>query len=321
MYKNKIITLIAALVIFVIPLSACTQKNNLKSDKLNIVCTVFPVYDWVKNIAGDRAEVFLLSDNGADMHSFQPSADDMIKLYDCDLFLYVGGESDYTVKEFIKKSPKQGRRDINLLNELGTSALKEEKTEGMQDNGEEEEDAYDEHIWLSLKNAALLTDSICSALSEIDGENADFYKANADGYKNRLNSLDKKYAEAFKEKPNKTLLFADRFPFRYLLNDYGLSYYAAFAGCSAESEASFQTVAFLSRKTEELKLMHILTLNGSDKKLADTVIKNTADKNADILTLNSMETVSKDELNKGTDYIGIMENNLSVIEKALETRK
>lgn len=299
--------------------SACGDVKTAESDKIKVVCTVFPIYDWTREIVGDKAEIIWLAQNGTDMHSFQPSAADMVKIAECDILIYIGGESDKWVDETVKQYENEKRALINLTSLLGDSLKEEEHTEGMQEEHEqgEEETEYDEHVWLSLKNAVLFSGAIADALAEKDPENADFYKENVRNYTEKLNALDGEYEKAVSKAQNKTLLFADRFPFRYLTDDYGLSYYAAFPGCSAETEASFETVAFLSAKTDELGLKYILKTETAATKIAETVIANTKEKNQQILVLDSMQSVGIKDAMNGTTYLSVMEKNLETLKKAL----
>ena len=310
-------------------LTACGNVNNSKAeDKIQIVTTIFPEYDWVKNVLGENpanAEVTLLLDNGVDLHSYQPTVDDIMKITSSDLFIYVGGESDEWVDEVLKQSENKDLVVINLMEELGDAAKEEEIIEGMECEEEEEEGGegeeeveYDEHVWLSLKDAALFVNSIDTAMETIDSKNAAVYKANADAYISKLNALDKEYEEAVSEANVKTLLFGDRFPFRYLVDDYGLSYYAAFVGCSTETEASFQTVIFLEEKMDELSLKNVMTIEGTNHKIAETIIDNTTDKNQNILVMDSMQSVTSKGVEEGITYLSIMESNLEVLKEALK---
>ena len=308
---------------------AGSQAQPAAEEKIRIVTTIFPEYDWVREILGDKAdsaEITMLLDNGVDLHSYQPTADDLIKLSDCDLFVYVGGESDEWVEDALKNATNKNRKVINLLDVLGDSVKEEETVEGMQEEEEDheekeyeekeyEEKEYDEHVWLSLKNAKTLVDAISAALQEIDPDNKDTYAANADAYGQKLSALDAEYQKAVSAGTYKTLLFGDRFPFRYLVDDYGLSYYAAFAGCSAESEASFETVSFLARKVDEGKLPCVLTIEGKNHKIAETIVQNTAGKNQKILTMDSMQSTTSQDV--ATTYLSLMAKNLDVLKEAL----
>ena len=300
---------------------AGSQAESAAEEKIRIVTTIFPEYDWVREILGDKAdsaEITMLLDNGVDLHSYQPTADDIIKLSDCDLFVYVGGESDGWVDDALKSAANRDRKVINLLEVLGDSVKEEETVEGMQEEEEDqEEQEYDEHVWLSLKNAKTLVGAISAALQELDPDNKDTYAANADAYGQKLSALDAEYQKAVSAGTYKTLLFGDRFPFRYLVDDYGLSYYAAFAGCSAESEASFETVSFLARKVDEGKLPCILTIEGKNHKIAETIVQNTAGKNQKILTMDSMQSTTSQDVAGGTTYLSLMAKNLDVLKEAL----
>ena len=334
---KKVTALLLALLMLVGVLAGCGKQNdnnkNDETDKLSIVTTIFPEYDWVKEILGDKAdnaEITMLLDNGVDLHSYQPTADDIVKISDCDLFIYVGGESDGWVDDALKNATNKNMKVINLLDVLGDSVKTEEVVEGMQEtehdhdhedadeHEHEEEVEYDEHVWLSLRNAETLCDAISDALQQIDPDNKDTYVANAAAYKDKLAALDGEYRKAVDAASNKTVLFGDRFPFRYLVDDYGLSYYAAFVGCSAETEASFETISFLARKVDELGLPCVLTIEGAQHKIAETIVQNTIEKNQKILTMDSMQSTTSKDVANGVTYLSIMEQNLSVLKEALD---
>ena len=508
---KKMIPLFLVLTMAVGLLAGCGKKNDAEtgerdSNKLSVVTTIFPEYDWVKEILGDKAdnaEVTMLLSSGVDLHSYQPTADDIVKISDCDLFIYVGGESDKWVDDALKEATNKDMKVIDLLEVLGDSVKTEETVEGMQETehahdhskevstfedhevqdrslsdwagswqsaypfaldgtlddafaamaeeGEMTADEYktyyqkgyktditnigiegdhiaftyedgkkvgsdykyigyyiqnwstgtkaamyrfeavdrtsgapiyiefndhmiesaapehfhirmsnesfdaivdpekswptffpadmtgedlcehmeghghdhdheeeaDEHVWLSLKNAKTLVDAISNALQELDPDNKDAYAANAAAYIEKLSALDGAYQSAVDGAARKTVLFGDRFPFRYLVDDYGLSYYAAFAGCSAESEASFETVSFLAKKVDELKLPCVLTIEGKNHKIAETIVENTAEKNQKILTMDSMQSTTSEDVANGATYLSVMEQNLSVLKETL----
>ena len=506
---KKIFTLFLVLAMAVSLFTGCGKKNATEngetdSDKLSVVTTIFPEYDWVKEILGDKAEstdLTMLLDNGVDLHSYQPTADDIVKISDCDLFVYVGGESDKWVDDALKEATNKDMKVIDLLEVLGDSVKTEETVEGMQEtehahdhskevstfedhevqdrslsdwagswqsaypfaldgtlddafaamaeegemtadeyktyyqngyktditniniegdhiaftyedgkkvgsdykyigyyiqnwstgtkaamyrfeavdrtsgapvciefndhmiesaapehfhirmsnesfdaivdpekswptffpadmtgedlcehmegHGHDHEEEADEHVWLSLKNAKTLVTAIADALQELDPDNKDTYTANASAYIEKLSALDGAYQSAVGGAARKTVLFGDRFPFRYLVDDYGLSYYAAFAGCSAESEASFETVSFLAKKVDELKLPCVLTIEGKNHKIAETIVENTAEKNQKILTMDSMQSTTSEDVANGTTYLSVMEQNLSMLKEAL----
>ena len=302
-----------------------TIKNNENNTKLSIVTTIFPEYDWVRQILGKNqanVDLTMLFDKGVDLHSYQPSADDMVKISKCDLFVYVGGESDAWVDDALKSAQNKNMKVINLLDVLGNSVKEEEQVEGMQaeeeeEEGEEEGPEYDEHVWLSLKNAKTLCSSIADALCEIDSKNADVYKKNLNEYTKNLDALDKEYQQAVNSAKYDTLVFGDRFPFRYMVDDYSLKYYAAFVGCSAETEASFETIKFLANKVDELGVTTVLTIEDPKHKIAQTVVENTKKKNQKILALNSMQSVTSDDVKNGETYLNVMKSNLDVLKQAL----
>ena len=501
---KKNFTIFLALTMVVGLLAGCGKKNATEngetdSDKLKIVTTIFPEYDWVREILGGKAEstdLTMLLDNGVDLHSYQPTADDIVKISGCDLFIYVGGESDEWVDDALKEATNKDMKVIDLLDVLKDTVKTEEAMPGMQaeeghnhgyshfadsdvqdrtlsdwdgdwqsvypylqdgvldevmerkaendsktaeeyrayyetgyktdvsqitidaennticfvkngvaakaayaykgyqiydyesgsrgvryffeatdgdsdapkyiqfsDHGiepgkaehfhiyfgndgfdalsqemdnwptyypvdmsgddikedmlEHEEKEYDEHVWLSLKNAKTLVSAIADALQELDPDNKDTYAANASAYIEKLSALDGAYQSAVDGAARKTVLFGDRFPFRYLVDDYGLSYYAAFAGCSAESEASFETVSFLAKKVDELGLPCVLTIEGKNHKLAETIVRSTAGKNQKVLTMDSMQSMTSKDAANGTAYLSVMEQNLSVLKEAL----
>ena len=329
---KKIIALLLLLLMTAGMLAGCGKQKDDDTtdttDKLSIVTTIFPEYDWVRQILGDKADnadVTMLLDNGVDLHSYQPTADDIVKISDCDLFIYVGGESDGWVEDALKNATNKDMKVVNLLEVLGDKVKNEEVVEGMQEEEHEHEDGEeheheeeaDEHVWLSLKNAEVLVGTISNALQEVDPGNKDAYAANADAYVKKLSAFDAEYQTAVDNAARKTVLFGDRFPFRYLVDDYGLNYYAAFVGCSAETEASFETISFLAKKVDELKLPCVLTIEGKNHKIAETIVKNTAPKSQKILTMDSMQSTTSKDVASGTTYFSVMEKNLAVLKEAL----
>ena len=350
---KKTLSVILLFTLLIGLLSGCgASAPAAQSDRLQIVTTIFPVYDWVRQILGDQAEnadVTMLLDNGVDLHSYQPTATDIAKISTCDLFIYVGGESDKWVDNALDQATNKDMLVINLLDVLGDQVKEEELVEGMQeeahdhdeeehaedhDHDEDEHDheegeehhheheegevEYDEHVWLSLKNAGVLCESICESLCEADKENADRFKANCSAYVEQLKALDADFQTAVEESSVDTLVFGDRFPFRYLVDDYGLNYYAAFVGCSAESEASFETVIFLAGKLDELGLKSILQIETADGSLASTIRDATKTKDQQILTLNSLQSVTAAQSAEGVTYLDVMKENLNVLREALK---
>ncbi|MFR1480938.1 MAG: metal ABC transporter solute-binding protein, Zn/Mn family [Hydrogeniiclostridium mannosilyticum] len=505
---KKICSVILCLLMTAGILSGCGNNNTANHDiaatneKLSIVTTIFPEYDWVWEIMGDQAdnaEITMLLDNGVDLHSYQPTADDIIKISTCDMFIYVGGESDEWVEDALKEDTNKNMVVINLLDVLGDSVKTEELVEGMQEsehehdhggeidtadiqdrtlsefagdwqsihpllvNGDldeylehlaeedgddtttadtyrerytgswecdatsiaingstitftfadgstqsadytyagyspvlsedgdissvryqfetdstdapryvqfndhghepgeaehfhvyfgnesfealmdgatnpffapgeldaegvlemlmghdhEHEEEADEHVWLSLKNAEILCREIADQIAAIDPDNTESYSANAAAYIEKLSALDAQYQAAVDSAANKTVLFGDRFPFRYLVDDYGLDYYAAFVGCSAETEASFETITFLANKVDELGLSSVLTIEGAQHKIAETIVNNTAIKNQQVLTMDSMQATTSTDVENGANLLSVMESNLEVLKTAL----
>lgn len=356
MQIKKIITGLTILLLLTSSIFAAkAKKSNKDNGKLKVVTTIFPEYDWTREILGDNlknVELTLLLGNGVDLHSYQPSIQDIAKISTADIFIYVGGESDGWVKDALKNATNKNMKAINLLETLGDKVKAEEIKEGMQAEEDEEHEhhhhegehhdddddddhdhevegehhhhhdedevEYDEHVWLSLRNAKILSAEIAEALCEKDPANAASYKANLAAYKSKLDALDSKYTTTVKSAPKKTILFGDRFPFRYLVDDYNLDYYAAFVGCSAETEASFETVIFLSKKVDELGLNAVLKIESGDGKIARTIAQNTKNKNAKVLTLDSIQSTTAKQAASGTTYLSIMESNLKVLEEALK---
>ena len=300
---------------------AVSAGPGSQTDRLRIVCSVFPEYDWTRQILGSHAEETELTyilENGADPHSFQPSVDDMMKIADCDLFLYIGGESDAWTADAIAEAVNPDMETVALLDAVGDAAVTEEITEGMQADEAEEAPAYDEHVWLSLRNAEKACGVIADRLCKLDSANAGDYRANLTAYTQKLSQLDQAFQALADGAQQKTLLFGDRFPFRYFTEDYGLDYYAAFAGCSAETEASFETVVFLADKTDELGLDTIYTIESSDGAIAETIIANTAKKDQQIAVLNSIQSVTAQQIQEGTTYLSLMQQNYDVLKAHLK---
>ena len=313
--------LIALLLSLFFLLSTALPAGMAEEKSLKIVTTIFPIYDWVRQIIGEQdADVTMLMDSGVDLHNFQPTAQDILTIAQCDLFIFVGGESDEWTEDVLNTVQNESMTVINLLDALGDDVKEEEIVEGMEaeeEEGEEEEAESDEHVWLSLRNAEKLVKVIAETLAEIDAEKAEPYRVNAESYIEKLQALDAQYAETVDAAAYKTILFGDRFPFRYLADDYGLTYYAAFAGCSAETEASFQTILFLAQKLDELGLPAVLTIENPKTRIAETVVNATQNKNQKILSLNSMQGVTAQEVKDGAAYLSLMESNLIVLRDAL----
>ena len=348
---KRILTIFITILILAGALSACAKgtdnnqndtQNPNDAKKISIVTTIFPIYDWVREILGDQAdnvELTLLLDSEVDLHSYQPNVDDIVKISNCDMFIYVGGESDEWVDDILKQATNKEMVVVDLLEVLGDSVKTEEIVAGMEAENEHEDDSnheeheenedhealkereeqeHDEHIWLSLKNAEIICQEIANQLSLIDAANQEIYSTNTAAYIKKLATLDAEYQKVVAEAPQHTLLFGDRFPFRYLVDDYSLDYFAAFAGCSAETEASFETIAFLAAKVDELGLSSILTIDGTKHTIAETIISNTTTKDQQILAMDSLQAATREDVAKGKTYLSSMTQNLEVLKEALQ---
>ena len=303
---------ILALCLVLLCLTGCHQEQT--KDALSVVAVIFPEYDWARQIIGPDSDIqlHLLVDDGVDPHSFQPTVADMVTVSECDLLIYGGGESEAWLEDALKGTEK---RTVALLPLLGEKAHQEEIVAGMQVS--QPEDETDEHVWLSLPNAALFCTAIAQQLTELDPDHADLYQANLEAYLEKLRNLDEAYRETVQNANQDTIVVCDRFPYRYLTEDYGLNYYAAFPGCSAETGASFETVVFLSDRVQELDLKALIVTETSDGRLAQTVAENTGRSDIAILTLDSMQSVSGQQA-KNKDYLSTMEANRQVLEQALD---
>lgn len=310
---KKLLCLILVILMLIPCFCAC---GNMTAEAPELVVTIFPLYDFAREILGENPaglDIELLQKNGTDLHNFQPSAEDVALIGLAKLFVYIGGESDEWAEAALAQTkPGKVCRMMDAVN-----ALEEQTVEGMQEEEEEEEEGVaDEHIWLSLRNAQKMVQKLCDDICAVDPANEALYRANAAAYTQKLSALDEAYQTAVSEAANDTILVADRFPFRYLAADYGLTYYAAFSGCAASLDVSFETVAFLSEKLKELQLPAVLMIDGSDGSVAQTVVQ-TAGTDTKILTLHSCQCVSNAELSNGTTYYDIMLTNLDILKEAL----
>ncbi len=314
-----------------------TSASSAQDEPLNVVVSIFPIYDWVKEITNStNINVTLLLDSGVDLHNYQPSAADIATILDSDLFIYNGGTSDTWVEDLFTQDNSSDVVSMNMVDLLGDSVHMEpeyahdehdhsaEEAHDDHDHTEEEthddhdhESAVDEHIWLSLRNAVVFCQEITSKLSEINPESADQYKQNSDAYIESLESLDAEYSESISAASQDTLVFGDRFPFIYLLEDYNLSHHAAFSGCSTESEASFETVAYLAEALDEIQATYIFTIDGGNTDLAQTIINSSQNQDREILGLNSLQSVNSDDIADGITYLSVMQENLQVLKTAL----
>lgn len=318
---KKTIYLILISVLCVFGLCSCGEKKADDSGKINVVCTVFPQYDWAKNVIGDSENVnlALLCRNGTDIHSYQPTADDIIAISESDLVIYIGGEADSWVADTL--SGKSNIRSVCLLDLLAEDEIIEEDEHTHTDTSHEHAENADEHIWLSVKKAVRFTEKIAEALAEADPENAGLYRLNSEAYTDRLKELDSRYEDVCRNAEPCVLVVADRFPFVYLAEDYKIEYCAAFPGCSADTDASPKTIIELANKVDEYGLGYVAVTENTNGKTAKAVISGTKDKNQQIVTLDSMQSVSEKDIKNGTTYIGIAEKNLSALSVIFGTEK
>ncbi|MDD7283422.1 MAG: metal ABC transporter substrate-binding protein [Clostridium sp.] len=344
-------------------LSGCTGPTTAEQDENVILCTTFAAYDWVREILGDT-DTFtcrMLVDNGVDLHSYQPSAQDIMKIADCRMLVYVGGESDTWVSDALAESGNEDIVAISLLDLVGDRALNEVELEGVEghhhhdhdnedhdhdehgheaeitdydEHGHEAEttdydeygheaeitdhdDHYDEHVWLSLKNAIVCTETLADAVTKLDSCNSKKYAANAKDYTGKLEALDADYQTMRDTATQTTILIGDRFPFLYLAEDYDIHYFAAYSGCSADAEASVHTVTYLAEKLQEYKLPAIYVVDNGTDSLARTIAES-ADMTPEILHLSSMQSVTKEDIQKGCTYLSYMEENLQMLKEGLQ---
>ncbi|MCM1054674.1 MAG: metal ABC transporter substrate-binding protein [Bacteroides sp.] len=316
--NKKIISFLTALLLSAAALTACAPSDRELADGgISVVTTIFPQYDFARQIGGDRIRLKMLTTPGGESHSYEPTPQDIKVVSECDIFICAGGESDIWYNSVLKTVDTSDMTVISLMDCVET--VEEEAVEGMSEKlsvfgGEAEEKEYDEHVWTSLKNAQLISKRIGEAMAAADSANADFYASSTDEYIKRLSELDLKYAQAVESAENKTLVFGDRFPFRYLFDDYGLKYYAAFPGCSTDSDVSAKTMLFLINRVKEEKLPAVYYIEFGAKKIADAVAEETG---AEPLLFHSCHTVSKEEFNSGATYLSLMEQNLENLKRGL----
>ena len=318
---SKTLLCVLFLTAFLSILPACSGNTLYKegSGELNVVCTSFPPFDFARQVGGDRVTLTVLQDNGADLHNYSPTAKTLAALNTADVFICVGGESD---KKWVENAISSSQNlDLKVVYLIESVELKHAELEhhNHEENEHEHSDgdghSGDEHVWLSLKNALKITDSITAAFIEKDAENADAYKENADVFKSKISVLDAEYQKAVNEAKNKTVVVADRFPFIYLTSDYGLSYYAAFSGCSTEVNSDFATQIKLINAVNKLSLSAIIVTEGGNKELADNIVAETGCKK---VVLNSMQSITRTEIQNGASYLDIMTENLAALRQALQ---
>ena len=302
--------------------TACAANNSGSESgedgKLSIISTVFPPYDFAKQITGDKADLKILLPPGNETHTYEPSPSDIIAIQNCDIFLYIGGENELWADKILSSADTSGIKIVKLID---TVTLLSEEDEHEQHEAEEHdghEHEYDQHIWTSPANAKIMLNAICDAVCEVDSENADYYKKNKDSYEGEITALQNDIKTAVDNAKNKTVIFGDRFPFRYFANEFGLDCYAAFSSCSDESEPRAATVTMLIDKIKELGIPVVYYLEFSSRKVADTLCEQTG---AQSLMLHSCHNVSKDDLDSGATYVSLMRQNLENLKICLNGKE
>ncbi len=320
---NKKINLIIIITFISLTFVGCNtiKENNTteNNNKINVVTTIFPTYDFVRQIGGENVNVTMLLKPGQEAHSYEPTPKDILNIQNSDLFIYVGGENDVWVDEILDSMENNRPQTLKLLDI--TNTLEEEIVEGMEDehnhhhdHSHEDEASIDEHVWTSPKNSILIVKEINNILSEKDEKNSNIYNTNAENYIKSLENLDEKFRQVVDSSKRKTVLFGDRFPFIYFAKEYGINYYAAFSGCSTETEASPKTITFLINKVKEEQIPVVFTIEFSNGKIADTIVEATDTKK---LMLNSGHNLTKEQLESGVTYLSLMEENVEILREAL----
>ncbi|PWM44944.1 MAG: zinc ABC transporter substrate-binding protein [Clostridiales bacterium] len=313
---KKTISVLLTVIFFVGFLSACVKDKEIIAKKgLSIISTIFPGYDFASHIVGDKVFVKMLLTPGAESHSFEPTAQDIISIQNCDLFIYVGGENDTWVDSILSSFDKP----VKTLKMIDcVTAVEEEIKEGMeteQHSHETNKDPeYDEHVWTSPQNAIKITQKIADTLSEISPSNSEKFKQNTVSYITELSNLDNSFKDFFASIKNKTLIFADRFPMQYFTDAYGLDYYAAFPGCAGETEPSAATVAYLINKIQSEKIKAVYYIELSNHKVADGIAEDTG---VQARQINTCHNVTKEQFAEGATYVSLMEENLRTFKETM----
>ena len=302
-------------------LCSCKQNVSIPDNEsdISILCTGFSQYDWTKNITNtvDTVNVEILQKHGIDIHNYQPSADDIIRISNCSIIICTGGEADKPIFDILDSLGDKKPIVINMMGELEQQLINVAENDSSHQHTEHDLSYYDEHIWLSIKNAGKLCKIISDKIASIDPDNINIYKSNTDAYLSRLSDIDKKYEYMVNNSARREIVFADRYPFAYLARDYEIVCYCAFPGCSAETDASFETILSLASKIDELNLTTVMTLDNGISNIAKAVISNSKTKDIKTLSLNSLQSVSYDEIAAGLSYLSAMEDNFKIIKESL----
>ena len=323
-------------------MSACSFGGNVETagkessdepKKLSVVTTIFPQYDFTKQLAGNLADVTMLIGPGEEAHTYEPTPQDIIKIQNADIFIYAGGESESWVNGILGSFDSSGMEIIDMMTLCDT--VEEEIVEGMEGydsehdendyEGNEEDNSpkettdpdeaeFDEHVWTSVDNAQIISQAISDALCKVDEDNSAVYRENCEKYLSELSSLKKEIAQTVNGGVRKTIVFGDRFPARYFTDEFGLDYYAAFAGCAEQSEPSAGTVAFLIDKVNQEDIPVVFYIELSNGKVADTIAES---KNAKTMCFNSCHNISMEQYLKGVTYVELMRQNCEALKEAL----
>ena len=314
---KRIIAVLLSLVLLAGALSACGAKTpaaGSEDGKLSVVATIFPAYDFARAVAGDKAQLTMLLPPGSEIHSYEPTPQDIIKIQNCDVFIYNGGESDEWVDDVLSSI----KNDMTVVRMTDcVTQVTEETKEGMyvhEEAEEGDEPEYDEHVWTSPVNAEKISAAIEKALAAKDPENAPAFQANQSAFAAKLENLDGQFRDIVSHSKRKTLVFADRFPVRYFTEEYGLDYFAAYPGCAEDSEPSARTVSYLINKVKEENIPYVLYIEFSNEKMADTVCEDTG---CGKLLFHSCHNITKSDFENGVTYLDIMSENLETVRKAL----
>lgn len=319
---NKYFIFGIVMLLAMLTFSACKDKNKGKENKvdegkMNVVATIFPEYDFLRQIAGDHINLTMLLKPGAESHSFEPTPKDIKNIEHANLFVYVGGDSDSWVESILESIDTTDTKIVTLMDCV--DLVEEETVEGMTPEAEEagdgeEEVEYDEHVWTSPKNAIVIVQKLCDALCEIDPANKEDYIRNTNDYTKKLENLDQEFKEVVDTAKRKEIIVGDRFPFRYLVEEYGLTYYAAFPGCSTDTEANAATIAVLTDKVKEDAIPVVFHIELSNGKICDSICEETGAKSEQ---LNAVHNVTKEDFEAGITYLDMMEHNVHVLKEAL----
>lgn len=320
---NRYIRFAIVMLLAMLTLSACKDKNKaneskVDEDKVNVVATIFPEYDFLRQIAGDHINLTMLLKPGAESHSFEPTPKDIKNVEHASLFVYVGGDSDAWVESILESIDTTDTKLVSLMNcvELVEEEIVEGMTPEAEEDGDEDEEEveYDEHVWTSPKNSIVIVQKLCDTLCEIDSTNEADYRRNTNDYIKKIENLDKEFIEVVDTAKRKEIIVGDRFPFRYLVEEYGLTYYAAFPGCSTDTEANAATIAFLTDKVKNDEIPVVFHIELSNGKICDSICEETGVKSEQ---LNAVHNVTKEDFEAGITYLDMMEHNVQVLKEAL----